>query len=95
MNEDHLDIDASLTAIFADSLAVFGGFMLATWLRFDSGWFHVPLGRPPDTYAIYAIGASIATLIHLFIYRSLGLFVRPQLGTFGDKLPRITRANGV
>ncbi|HIE11170.1 MAG TPA: undecaprenyl-phosphate glucose phosphotransferase [Kiritimatiellae bacterium] len=88
---DTFDVMSSLTAVIADSLAVFGGFMLAWWLRFRSGW--IPLfheGLPPTTMYVY--GAAVGTLLLLFIYRSLGLYVRPQSTPFADCLPRITKA---
>ncbi|OGV46176.1 MAG: undecaprenyl-phosphate glucose phosphotransferase [Lentisphaerae bacterium GWF2_57_35] len=67
--------------------------MLAVWVRFYSGW--IPLKHetlPP--YILYVYGAGVITLLFLFIYRSLGLYVRPQTGSFGDKLPRLVRATG-
>jgi len=93
--EDIFDVYLSLATVITDALAVFGGFMLATWLRFDSGWFFVPFGIPPGMYGIYAAGAGIATLPALFIFASLGLYIRPQLGSFGDKIPRLVRGTGL
>ncbi|MFH0879774.1 MAG: undecaprenyl-phosphate glucose phosphotransferase [Lentisphaerota bacterium] len=84
---------ASTVAIVADALAVFGGFMLATWIRFDSGW--IPLKNeilPPRMLYIQAGG--VATLLLLFIYQALDLYIRPQTGSFGDKIPRMVRATG-
>jgi len=72
-------------------MAIFCGFMLAIWIRFDSGW--VPMfhdGYP--SRILYLYGAGVATLLFLFIFRSLGLYVRPQLGTFPDNIPRLVRA---
>jgi len=93
--KDTLDVLASALAVLVDAAAVFGGFMLATWLRFDSGWFPVPHGRPPDLYASYAPGAATATLLFLLVYRTLGLYVRPQLGRFESKIPRLVRATAL
>jgi len=80
---------ASLAAACADAVAIFGAFALATWIRFDTGWFSVPRGRPADLYTIYLTGAGFATAAFLLVFRSLGLFVRPQIGSFSSKIPRI------
>ena len=77
----------------ADGLAIFGGFLLATWIRFDI--LEAPLGRDPDLYTKYGQGAFVTTLVFLFIFRRLALFVRPQLGRFENKIPRIVRACGL
>lgn len=42
---------------------------------------------------LYLYGSGVATLLFLFIFRSLNLYVRPQLGTFVDSIPRLVRAN--
>ena len=91
--KDTFDVFSSLWGVVADALAIFGGFMLAVWIRFYSGL--VPLKHetlPP--YMLYVYGAGVVTLLFLFIFRSLGLYVRPQTGSFGDKLPRLVRAIG-
>ncbi|MEI6970161.1 MAG: sugar transferase [bacterium] len=93
--EDPRDIQASLVAVLADAAAIFCGFMLATWIRLDSGWVHIPFGVPQDLYVNYAAGAGAATVLFLFVYRSLGLFVRPQIGAFSDRIPRLLRATGL
>lgn len=89
---DTSDVLASCGAIIGDALAVFLGFLLATWLRFDSGLIPLFHDRPPlDLYSIYAPGAGVGTFIFLLIFQSLGLYVRPQIGSFSDKIPRIVR----
>lgn len=93
--EDPRDIQASLVAVIADGISIFCGFILATWIRLDSGWFHIPFGVPEDLYVNYAAGAGVAAIMILFVYRSLGLFVRPQIGAFSDKIPRLLRATGL
>ncbi|MBM4144395.1 MAG: undecaprenyl-phosphate glucose phosphotransferase [Lentisphaerae bacterium] len=90
--KDTSDVLASAAAVAADAAAVLGGFALATWLRFDSGLLAVPKGRPPDLYAMYLAGAGAATLLFLFVFRGVGLYVRPQTGSFVNKIPRIIRA---
>lgn len=90
---DTSNVLASLAAVIADALAVFGGFMLATWLRFDSGLFALTHeGPPPDYYRMYAWGAAAATLLFLFIFQQLRLYARPQSGLFSDRIPRLARA---
>ncbi len=85
------DVVTSILGITGDALAIYAGFMLAVWIRFFSGW--VPLYDavlPP--LDLYWQGAGIATLLFLLIFASLGLYQRPQIGSFGDKVPRIMRA---
>ncbi|MDP6524663.1 MAG: undecaprenyl-phosphate glucose phosphotransferase [Kiritimatiellia bacterium] len=93
---DTSDVLASLVAVICDASAIFGGFMLATWIRFDSGWLPdwVPVAQegPDPLYSRYLTGAAVATSIYLLIFRSLGLFMRPQTGRFPDKIPRLVRA---
>ena len=88
---DNFDAFCSLLAGVADALAAFCGVMLATWIRFDSGL--VPLQHneilPPRIMYLAAAGVLAPLLVTIF--RQIGLYVRPQLGPFGDKLPRIVR----
>jgi exopolysaccharide biosynthesis polyprenyl glycosylphosphotransferase len=93
--KDSLDVIASLISVVADALAVFSGLMLATWIRFDSGWFPLRHAPPADYHVLYAIGSAVATLGFLFVFRSVGLFVRPQTGSFVNKIPRILKAIAV
>jgi exopolysaccharide biosynthesis polyprenyl glycosylphosphotransferase len=105
---DTFDVAVSAVAVGADALALLGGFLLATWIRFASGW--IPLAfevrwpvriaitsdqPPPNLWFMYGWGAVIATLLLLFIFRSLGLFVRPQTGTFSGTVPRLFRATTI
>src|ERR1035437_5073076 len=87
---DTSDVLASCAAIVGDALAVFIGFLLATWLRFDSGLIPLFHDQPPvHLYGMYAQGALVGAFLFLLIFQSLGLYVRPQIGTFGDKIPRL------
>ena len=89
-----MDALASGLAVLVDALAIFGGFLAATWLRFESGL--IALDRmPPRLYFMYGWGAAITTIIFLFIYRTLGLYVRPQQGHFPGRIPRLIRATGI
>ncbi len=90
---DTSDAKFSSLAVLVDALTVFGGFLLATWIRFDSGW--IPLFRdspPARLYFMYGWGAAIATFALLFLFRNLGLYVRPQHGVFSNYIPRLVRA---
>lgn len=93
--KDTSDVLTSTVAVLVDALAVFGGFMVATWIRFDSGWFSIKYGRPDPLYAIYAAGAAFAAVLFLLVFRSLGLFVRPQTGSFLNKIPRLVKGVGL
>lgn len=87
---DSFDVFTTVLAILADALAIYIGILLAVWIRFFSGWVRLDVELPP--MSLYWQGAGIATLLFLFIFGALGLYKRPQLGTFGDKLPRLFRA---
>jgi len=93
--KDTFDVMFSTWAVTADACAIFAGFMLATWIRFKSGLMSVPLGEPPDLFTIYAKGALAATLLCLIVFRVLDLFVRPQMGSFANKIPKLVRATGI
>lgn len=92
---DTFDVIASIWAVITDAIAIFAGFMLATWIRFDSGWISVKFGEPVNLYVIYAQGALVATVLCLIVFKVLGLFVRPQMGSFANKIPRLVRATGI
>ncbi len=83
-----------LLGLAGDALAVFTGFELAVWIRFHSGW--IPLKDetlPPADLYVYA--GIVMTLLFCFIFQSLGLYTRPQLGTFSERIPRLIRATGL
>ena len=91
--EDTFDVACSAAAVTADALAVFAGFWLAVWIRFDTGWipmFH----EAPMSRSLYLYGAGVGAVLFLLIFRSLGLYVRPQTGAFSFKIPRLVRATG-
>ena len=60
-----------------------------------SGWIPpvVPGIVPPR--GPYLLGALAATGVFLAIFHALGLYARPQLGRFEDKIPRLVRAIGI
>ena len=89
---DSSSVLTSAVAVVGDGVAVLAGFLAATWLRFSSGWFAVPRGRPDDLSVLYISGAAVASLLFLFIFKGQGLFVRPQVGSFINKIPRIIKA---
>jgi len=93
--KDTVDVLQSTAAVVMDALAVFGGFALATWLRFGSGWIPRIHNPPQDLYEKYLTAALAGIPLFLLIFKVLGLYVRPQVGSFVNKIPRIVRAVGV
>lgn len=92
--KDSADTMLSAVAVLVDAIAIFTGFLIATWWRFDSGLLEVFIPPPANLYHHYSLGAAVATLAILFIFRSHQLYVRPQTGSFVDKIPRIIKATG-
>lgn len=90
--KDTLDVLNSFVAVVMDGVATFVGFMAATWIRFHSGWFSLPFGQPENVTGFYALGSAAATLVCLVVFKTLGLYVRPQTGGFPSRIPRIIRA---
>ncbi len=83
---------SSLAGALVDALAVFGGLWLASWLRFDSGWFSVdPIKGHPGLDGLLR-QCLTATVLFVIVFRALGLYRRPHQGRFEDKIPRILRA---
>ncbi len=89
---DCFDALWSAVAVMADAAAVYAGFMLAVWMRFDSGWIPL-LHEQPASRGIYYIGAAVGTLLYLVVFKALGLYNRPQSGVFTEKIPRLVRAS--
>ena len=89
---DSSDVMLSAVAVAFDTLAIFGGLAFAAWARFETGW--IPLYREPpvNLFEVYGWGCAVATLVFLFIFLKQGLFIRPQTGSFIDKIPRITKS---
>jgi exopolysaccharide biosynthesis polyprenyl glycosylphosphotransferase len=78
--------------VVCDALAAFGGFLLAVWIRFDSGWIRI-IYRPPEHYhALYAVFGGLVALLGTLVLRYHGLYVRPQTGRFTNKIPRLIKA---
>ena len=96
---DAFDVTCSAAAVLADSMAAMGGFLLAEWLRFESGWMPAWLVRyfveAPPNRQFYVYGSMVGTLILLLVFRALRLYDRPQLGSFSEHVPRLTRAIGL
>ncbi|NKB24061.1 MAG: undecaprenyl-phosphate glucose phosphotransferase [Kiritimatiellae bacterium] len=91
--KDTFDVLMSTTALIVDAVFIYIGFITATWIRFDSGWIPLYRGYPPQS--LYQYGAGLATILFLFIFLSLGLYKRPQVGHFIEKIPRLIRATGL
>ncbi|MCK5849780.1 MAG: undecaprenyl-phosphate glucose phosphotransferase [Kiritimatiellae bacterium] len=94
-NKDTTDVLMSMVAAMIDSVAVFGGFIFAVWFRFDSGL--IPLWREPQEmlYHTYTAGSAVATILFLFVFQYAGLYTRPQIGSFVNKIPRLIKATGM
>ena len=96
---DTIDIIHSVAAVVADGVAFAAAFLLAAWIRFDSGWdkqsslkgwLFGSNGHWNDPE--YLWGAAAAALVGYIVMRRLRLYRRPQTGRFGDKIPRMVRA---
>lgn len=90
---DTFDVMCSLLGVAGDALAFFFGFKLAVWIRFHSGFIAAPKDLPPAELYFYA--GIVGALLFCFIFQALGLYARPQLGTFSERIPRLIRANGL
>jgi exopolysaccharide biosynthesis polyprenyl glycosylphosphotransferase len=93
-NRDSFDVACSTAAVAADAVAVYVGFLLAVWIRFDSGWIPLLHETAPPRELYHAAGL-VMTLLMLFIFQSLHLYSRPQLGSFSERIPRLVRAIGL
>jgi exopolysaccharide biosynthesis polyprenyl glycosylphosphotransferase len=93
--KDSLDAISIGLAVLGDALAVFGGFLLATWIRFDSGWLTLRHDRPDPLYPLYAAAGVMATVLFVLVFRGVGLYARPQTGRFTAKIPRLVRATAL
>ena len=91
---DNFNAWCAILAAAMDALSAFLGTMLAVWVRFDSGL--VPLLNEiiPPRHMYVAAAAALAFLM-VVVFRLVGLYVRPQLGAFGDKLPKMVRGVGI
>ncbi len=95
---DTIDIIHSVAAVVADAVAFAAAFLLAAWIRFDSGW-HTQSGVRRWLFgsnghwsdAQYLWGAVFAAVAGYVVMRRLRLYRRPQTGRFGDKIPRMVR----
>ncbi len=89
---DSSDVLMSAIAVVCDAALIFAGMLIATWVRFHSGWIPMFQDHPPNLHDTYVPGAAIVALMFLFVYRNQGLFIRPQTGSFIDKIPRIIKS---
>jgi exopolysaccharide biosynthesis polyprenyl glycosylphosphotransferase len=78
----------------ADAIAILIGFLTAIWIRFYSGMITVD-SWPPNLNSMYGWGSVGATIPFLLLFRQLGLYIRPQLGGFSSKIPRLIRATAL
>ncbi len=89
-----MDALTSGMAAAADAVVILAGFLAATWIRFDSGLIPVK-SWPPNLWFMYGWGSVAATGLLLVLFRQLGLYIRPQLGGFSSKIPRLIRATAL
>jgi exopolysaccharide biosynthesis polyprenyl glycosylphosphotransferase len=89
------NIVSTLAAVVLDGLALYGGFMLALWIRFDTGLFPVVPSKGIPTDEAMIRSSLVATGVFLLIFRTLKLYQRPHAGRFEDKIPRIVKAIGL
>lgn len=82
-----------LLGVAGDALAFFLGFKLAVWIRFQGGIFATPDVLPPTEH--YFNASIVGPLLFCFIFQALGLYARPQLGTFSERIPRLIRGIGI
>lgn len=82
---------SSATAVVLDAFCVYGGFLLALWVRFDSGLLELREGftKPPFDHLLLLSG--VATLVFLVVFHLNGLFKRPHHGRFEDTIPRLVK----
>lgn len=92
---DTFEVMASSLAVVMDGLAVFAGFLLATWIRFGTDWIPMRHDPPPGLWPTYVPVAATVAVLHLLVFRALGLFVRPQTGAFAGKVPRLIRGTTI
>jgi exopolysaccharide biosynthesis polyprenyl glycosylphosphotransferase len=90
---DTFDVLCGLLGLAGDALAFFFGFKLAVWIRFHSGLMTLPNALPPMEH--YDNASIVGPVIFCFIFQTLGLYARPQLGTFSERIPRLVRAIGI
>lgn len=91
---DTADVRLSVIAMVIDMLAVFGGLMLSVWMLFVQDWFSFLLRRDPgpDYLRQYVQFGIAVALVAVFVFSKHGLYVRPQTGTFINKIPRVVKA---
>lgn len=88
---DTFHVLCTAQAVLTDGLAILGAFILAWWIRFETV---IPApGGYMGLSGMYLYGAWAATIVHLLIYAWLGLYRRPQSGSFVETIPRLIRAN--
>ena len=89
--KDTTDYIMSVSAVLIDAIFIFTGFILAVWIRLDSGLISITVPPHPNYYFQYSYFGGLATVIYLFVFKSLLLYQRPQTGVFIIKIPRYVR----
>ncbi len=91
MAKSPADAIFATVAVVADCAAAAAAVYLSVFLRFDTGWFDIPFGRPDDLYGAYWQLAVAAAALCYVALRALKLYKRPQRGTFHAHVPRLVR----
>ena len=90
VRRDNFNAFCSIVAAGMDALAAFAALHLAVWIRFDADLIPL-LGDVMPPRPMYSAAALVLAPLLLFVFRYIGLYERPQLGPFSDKLPKIVR----
>jgi len=78
---------SSLTAVVLDAFCIYGGFLLAIWLRFDSGLLELREGFTKPAFDHLLLLSGVGTLVFLVTFHLNGLYKRPHHGRF----PRLVK----
>jgi exopolysaccharide biosynthesis polyprenyl glycosylphosphotransferase len=79
----------AVISFFLDGFMITASFVGANWIRFYSGWIHVGVVTP---YSHYRSFVTVFVLIHLVVFKYVGLY-RQRRGVSGvDELSKILQA---
>ncbi len=81
---------SSAVAILVDGITVYYALLSAQWLRFHTPWIPMRNVMPDLTHQVEL--AQMGTAAWLLTFAFCGLYKRPQIGRFEDKIPRIVKA---
>ena len=81
---------SSAVAILVDGIAVYAALLAAQWLRFNTPWIPITNAIPDTAHQTELAQMGVAAWLLTFAF--CGLYKRPQIGRFEDKIPRIVKA---